>query len=146
MVQSANSREEAEQRHRIMEGMQGHQSPFEGRFVQGYSPDRTSDADYKRRMAEEMAAAGHRGRGPRGYQRSNDRISEDVCDRLTDDHAVDAREIQVTVTDGVVTLTGVVDDRAARRRAEDIADSVSGVRYVMNNIRVRQPGTTGATG
>ena len=50
------------------------------------------------------------------------------------------------MTDGEVTLTGNVGSRADRRRAEDIADSVSGVRYVMNNLRVRQHGTTGATG
>ena len=67
-------------------------------------------------------------------------------DRLTDDPHLDATEIQVEVTDGEVTLTGNVGSRADRHRAEDIADSVSGVRYVMNNLRVRQHGTTGATG
>ena len=90
--------------------------------------------------------ADHRGRGPRGYKRSDQRIQEDVNDRLTDDSHLDATEIQVEVTDGEVTLTGNVGSRADRRRAEDIADSVSGVRYVMNNLRVRQHGTTGATG
>lgn len=90
--------------------------------------------------------ADHRGRGPRGYKRSDPRIQEDVNDRLTDDPHLDATEIQVEVTDGEVTLTGNVGSRADRRRAEDIADSVSGVRYVMNNLRVRQHGTTGATG
>ena len=50
------------------------------------------------------------------------------------------------VSGGEVTLTGTVDSRDARRRAEDIAEAVSGVSYVMNNLRVRQPGTTGATG
>jgi hypothetical protein len=35
---------------------------------------------------------------------------------------------------------------AARRRAEDLAEAVHVVSYVMNNIRVRQPGGSGASG
>jgi hyperosmotically inducible periplasmic protein len=88
----------------------------------------------------------HRGRGPRGYKRTDARIVEDVSDRLTEDSHVDATEIQVEAHEGEVTLTGNVDSRSARRRAEDIAEAVSGVTYVMNNLRVRQHGTSGATG
>lgn len=91
-------------------------------------------------------AADHRGRGPKGYKRSDARIEEDINDRLTDDRHLDASEIQVHVQNGEVTLTGTVESRADRRRAEDIAESVSGVSYVMNNLRVRQHGTSGATG
>jgi hypothetical protein len=88
----------------------------------------------------------HRGRGPKGYRRSDGRILEDVNDRLTEDPRVDASEIQVDVQAGEVTLTGTVDSREARRRAEDVAEGASGVTYVMNNLRVRQPGGSGATG
>lgn len=88
----------------------------------------------------------HRGRGPRGYRRSDARILEEVNDRLTDDPRVDASEIQADVKDGEVTLTGIVDGRDARRRAEDVAEAVSGVTYVMNNLRVRQPGGSGVVG
>jgi hypothetical protein len=91
-------------------------------------------------------APDHRGRGPRGYRRSDERILEDVSDRLTEDPRVDASEIQVQVQGGEVTLTGTVDSREARRRAEDVAEGASGVTYVMNNLRVRQPGGSGATG
>jgi osmotically-inducible protein OsmY len=82
----------------------------------------------------------HRGRGPKGYQRSDDRIREDVDDRLSDDPYVDASEIEVSVSNGEVTLSGTVDGREAKRRAEDIADRVSGVRHVQNNLRVQQGG------
>jgi osmotically-inducible protein OsmY len=78
------------------------------------------------------------GRGPRGYQRSDNRIHEDVCDRLTYSD-VDAENIEVTVANGEVTLSGSVRDRWDKRRAEDVAEEVSGVRDVRNNIRVARP-------
>jgi hypothetical protein len=78
------------------------------------------------------------GRGPRGYRRSDQRIAEDVSDRLTDDEYLDASDLEVTIQDGVVVLEGAVDTRASRRRAEDIAESVSGVRDVMNRLSVRE--------
>ena len=76
------------------------------------------------------------GRGPLGYQRSDSRIREDVCERLTDAGDVDATSIVVAVEGGVVTLTGAARDRAARRRAEDIAGDVRGVIDVLNRLRV----------
>ena len=79
-----------------------------------------------------------RGRGPKNYQRSDDRIREDVCERLTMDDAVDATEIEVNVTGAAVTLSGVVHDRYEKRRAEDIAESVLGVKDVQNQIRVNR--------
>lgn len=84
----------------------------------------------------------HRGRGPRGYQRSDERIREDVCEALTE---VDAGGIEVEVAGGVVTLTGTVDSRYAKRRSEDLAESVSGVNEVQNGIRL-QAGQNAARG
>ena len=78
------------------------------------------------------------GRGPRGYRRSDERVREDVCDALTDARDLDATDIEVSVRDGVVTLSGEVDDRAARRRADDIAAETSGVLDVMNQLAVRR--------
>lgn len=77
-----------------------------------------------------------RGKGPKNYQRSNERIREDVCERLALDHDVDASEIEVNVSGATVSLTGTVHDRFAKRRAEDIAESVMGVKDVQNQIRV----------
>jgi len=77
----------------------------------------------------------HRGRGPKNYARSDERIREDVNDRLTEDVWIDASEIEVSVADGEVTLAGTVEDRRGKRRAEDIADGVSGVKHVQNNLR-----------
>ncbi len=79
----------------------------------------------------------HAGRGPRGYQRSDDRIREDVCDALTADPFVDATEITITVRAGDVTLEGTVDDRQAKRRAEECVEDLSGVRQVHNRLTVQ---------
>ena len=78
----------------------------------------------------------HRGKGPKNYQRSDDRIREDVCERLFVDDDVDASDIEVAVNGATVTLSGTVHDRFEKRRAEDIAESVLGVRDVQNQIRV----------
>ena len=83
----------------------------------------------------------HRGRGPKNYTRSDDRIREDVNDRLSDDDWLDATEIEVQVSSCEVTLTGSVDSREDRRRAEDLAEQVSGVKHVQNNLRVNQSTT-----
>jgi len=79
---------------------------------------------------------GHRGRGPRGYRRSDERIREDVCECLTDDHHVDASNVQVEVKDCEVTLTGTVNSRFEKRHAEDLIDRLAGVRDVHNRLRV----------
>jgi osmotically-inducible protein OsmY len=103
------------------------------------------DAERRRRM-DAMREGEHRGRGPRGYSRSDDRIREDVNDRLTDDAYIDASEIEVTVSSGEVTLNGTVNSRYEKRHAEDIADHISGVKHVQNNLRVQQSGGRGVSG
>jgi hypothetical protein len=92
------------------------------------------DQDSERRRMEDQ----YRGRGPKGYTRSDDRIREDVNDRLTDAPTIDASDIEVSVSNGEVTLTGFVFSRGQRRRAEDVAETVSGVTHVQNNLRVRE--------
>ncbi len=88
----------------------------------------------------------HRGRGPRGYQRSDERIREDVSDRLSDDGMLDASDIEVTVSKGEVTLSGTVSSRDQKRRAEDIAEEVSAVQHVQNNLRVSQGANASVAG
>lgn len=81
----------------------------------------------------------HTGRGPRGYQRGDERIREDVSERLMDDGRVDAVDVEVSVTNGEVTLTGTVPHRRMKRLAEDVAESVRGVRDVHNQLRIGEP-------
>jgi osmotically-inducible protein OsmY len=75
------------------------------------------------------------GLGPKNYTRTDDRIREDVCELLTQDPDVDASEITVEVQDGQVILTGTVDSRAAKWLAEDVAETVSGVKNVVNKLK-----------
>ena len=76
------------------------------------------------------------GKGPKGWKRSDDRIEEDINERLTMHPEIDATEIQIEVKNGEVTLRGVVEEKHAKRIAEDIVESVSGVKDVQNQIRV----------
>jgi hypothetical protein len=82
------------------------------------------------------------GVGPKGYSRSDDRIREDVSDALTRDRSVDASEIEVSVISGAVTLRGSVSDKWMKRRAEDCAEEISGVKDVRNELEVRREGST----
>jgi osmotically-inducible protein OsmY len=83
------------------------------------------------------SGGGYAGRGPKGYRRSDERIREDISDRLMASEWIDASEIEVAVSRGEVTLSGMVDDRSAKRLAEDIVEDVMGVREVMNQLRVK---------
>jgi osmotically-inducible protein OsmY len=78
----------------------------------------------------------HRGKGPKSYRRSDDRIHDEVCERLTRHHLIDASLMDVEVKDGEVTLSGEVLDRRMKHMAEDVVDSVSGVREIHNRLRV----------
>lgn len=86
------------------------------------------------------------GRGPQNYRRSDDRIREDVCERLTENDWLDASEVEVEVENGEVTLRGTVDDRRSKRLADDLAESVSGVNEVHNELRVSRSGRPETTG
>ena len=80
------------------------------------------------------------GRGPKGYQRSDERIREDIADRLTENPDIDASDLEIQVSKGEVTLSGTVADRYMKRIAEEITEDVSGVREVHNNIRAQRQG------
>ncbi|HEY0685404.1 MAG TPA: BON domain-containing protein [Steroidobacter sp.] len=79
-----------------------------------------------------------RGRGPKGYTRTDQRLTEQVCDRLTEDAHIDASEISVEVRNGEVTLTGSVRDRQTKWRVEDVVESCGGVTTVHNRLRVER--------
>jgi len=77
------------------------------------------------------------GRGPKGYRRSSERICDEISDRLMTHPDIDASDIEVRVGDGIVTLTGTVEDRHEKRLAEYIAEDALGVDDVDNQLKVR---------
>lgn len=89
--------------------------------------------------ARERREEDHRGRGPKGYRRSDERINEDVHERLTEDRDLDASGMTVAVKDGEVILDGFVRNRGDKHRAEHIVEHISGVGHVQNNLRVGEP-------
>ncbi|HZV38553.1 MAG TPA: BON domain-containing protein [Pseudoxanthomonas sp.] len=115
-------------------GYSGQDHGFTGsRYDTGYAG---LGNDYYNERGQAQRMAGYRGRGPKNYRRSDERITEDLNERLTEDSLLDASEINVSVSDGVATLQGTVENRWMKHRAEDIADACSGVKDVRNEIRV----------
>src|SRR5215471_11804457 len=69
-----------------------------GREQSGYGWERQHDYPWGQQGQEGYFGGGqHTGRGPKGYQRSDERIREDICERLTQHSAIDAGEIEVEV-------------------------------------------------
>jgi osmotically-inducible protein OsmY len=75
-------------------------------------------------------------RGPRGYQRSDERLKEDISERLMQSEHVDSSDVTVNVVAGKVTLEGTVPSRYMKHDIEDLADGCPGVQDIENKIRV----------
>lgn len=108
-------------------GDQGHRMPNQD----AQSPPLNFDAD--------NPGMGHRGKGPKNYMRPDERVREDLNEKLTDADDIDASGITVEVSNGIATLNGTVGQRWMKHRAEDLAEGCSGVCDVNNQIRVKSP-------
>lgn len=78
------------------------------------------------------------GIGPKGYKRSDERVREDIAERLMQSPVIDSSDVSVEVSDGIVTLEGTVPERHMKHAIEDVADSCLGVEDVDNKIRVKR--------
>jgi osmotically-inducible protein OsmY len=101
----------------------------EGNVAPGENPEMKTTGDIRH-------SGPNYGYGPRNYRRSDERIWEDVCERLSDHGAIDAREMEVQVHDGRVRLTGTVATPEMRTLAENIAFEVNGVGAVENELQI----------
>lgn len=110
--------------------------PSSSAYAFGYTTSLRSNNPFP--SSDRDSRRGHAGKGPRDYLRSDARVLEDVCERLSDDDEVDASEISVAVVAGEVTLTGTVVDRYSKRRAEHIVADVRGVIDVQNRLSTRK--------
>jgi hypothetical protein len=90
-------------------------------------------------QGREWQEKNYSGRGPRGYQRGDERIREDICERLTEDPRIDASDVEVQVANAEVTLAGSVRTRDEKHFTESVVERIIGVREVNNNLKVRPP-------
>ncbi|CAG9167408.1 hypothetical protein LMG23992_00802 [Cupriavidus laharis] len=92
-----------------------------------------------------FSGAARRPVGPKGYRRPDERVREDVCERLAMNPYVDVSDVSVEVSDGVVMLEGTVHERREKYVIEEISEAVFGVTEVENRLRVqRNDGTVRA--
>jgi len=67
----------------------------------------------------------------------NTAMKADVKGKIAEVYPREATNIGVTVDDGVVTLTGTVDTPLQAQKIGEAANSVHGVKQVINNIQVK---------
>ncbi|MFP5384818.1 MAG: BON domain-containing protein [Bacteriovoracia bacterium] len=110
-------------------------NPIHCRYDHGHFEDRRyeNEVDHAGRVYKNQKL-GFSGKGPKNYKKDDQRIKDDVCDTLFKSYDVDASDIDVNVEEGVVTLSGKVENRFMKRAAEDCADEVRGVVDVKNEL------------
>lgn len=121
-------------------------------YTGGY--DQRDRRPYPGSLGEDTLSTAHRGEreqrryrpGPKGYTRSDERIREDISERLMLADSIDSSEVTVSVKDGRVTLEGTVPTRSMKHSIEDLADHTAGVQDVDNRIRVERFGTSSSSG
>jgi osmotically-inducible protein OsmY len=124
------------------QGQSGYGGSAGQRFGMSES-QRPQDNQWRDDAHSHRGSGPHRGKGPVGYQRSDERVREMICESLADDDQIDASQIEVAVKNGEVTLTGSVSDRRTKREAEECACTVSGVHDVQNQLRVKDDRSAG---
>jgi|GEM_PF-2790230 len=106
-----------------------------GREGLSFPGERTwGESQFRGERQEEQRGGGERRVGQR--RRPDDALARELHEILTKDPELDATEIEVEVEGGAVTLRGVVDSSDARLLAEELVESVTGVREVHNNLKV----------
>ena len=73
-----------------------------------------------------------------GNRKSDESLTHEIQEILTKDPELDAIEVDVAVEGGVVTLNGTVDSSDAKLLAEELVESVTGVRQVHNRLKVER--------
>ena len=73
--------------------------------------------------------------------KTNEELQKDVQNAIKWEPLLHAAEIGVTVKDGVVTLTGIVDGYFKKKEAENAAKNVSGVKAVVEDIEIKYSNT-----
>jgi hypothetical protein len=86
---------------------------------------------------QNLPTGGQARRGPKGWRRTDDRILDELAESVARS-GVDAGDVELHVSMGVVRLTGTVEHREDRRMLEALAWDVHGVEDVEERLRVRR--------
>jgi hypothetical protein len=110
----------------------------EGRY-RGAPSGREEEAGPLERMGRKLKEGMRKltGKGPKGYRRSDERVRDEVAERIARS-GIDAEHVEIRVENGEVTLSGFVERREDKRDLEDLADDVFGVEEVQNHLRLRR--------
>ena len=101
-----------------------------------------SDYEHGFTHKEKAQRGEHFGKGPKNWIRTDKRILEDVCEALSRNPYVDASDIDVSVKDGIILLSGWVNDREEKREAERCVEGMFGVRDISNQLHMRNRKTS----
>ena len=71
--------------------------------------------------------------------KTNSELQRDVQNAIKWEPLLNAAEIGVTAKDGIVSLTGIVDNYAKKIEAEHAAKRVIGVKAIVEHIEVKFP-------
>jgi osmotically-inducible protein OsmY len=71
-------------------------------------------------------------------QRSDERLREDISERLMEAREIDSSDVTVKVSAAKVELEGSVPERRMKHAIEDLVDACPGVQDIENRIRVRR--------
>jgi hypothetical protein len=116
---------------------EGYHREFYDPYGRDFDPEKGPRGGTGFQVVRQRRASGRfAGRGPKGYVRSDQRIWEEVNERLKQHGDIDATHVTVRVSGREVTLEGSVEDRQTKRLAEDVAGSVYGVVDVHNRLQI----------
>jgi osmotically-inducible protein OsmY len=115
---------------------------YTGRYVVGSNHPYADREAHNRYNAEHFPVAGqgpagpHRGKGPKSFTRSDERLEEHVNELLMEHDEIDATHLEVHVEGGEISVTGTVEDRSQRRAVEDLLEGMFGVKDVHLHVKL----------
>jgi hypothetical protein len=104
----------------------------------GFSGEHTwGEEQFNAELREEQGRVKPK-RSPQGRRRSDEALAQDIHEILTEDPELDATDIEVEVVGGAVTLSGIVYSSDAKLLAEELVETLPGVREVHNRLRIER--------
>jgi hypothetical protein len=110
----------------------------EGAANQGYfgTDYHNRGYSYPRHPQQWGNQGGHRGKLPKNFAYSDDKLRERICEMLADHDLIDPSNVDIQVKSGEVTITGTIEDRHQKRLIDDMVQNVPGVQDVHLSIKV----------